>query len=1174
MTIVREEVFGPVLAAYTFSDEDEAIALANDTPSGERRGGDQRGPGNQIRAGRTERRDPRSVQDGLNADDLESHAEREELAHPSGGRPNGARIRTKTPIRSLEVTEGGRMDRADELYQRGRTSFEEGAWLPAIKHAASALTVDPMHAGALNLVVAARQQLDLSADPEGERRVLSVLMADLAGSTRLPGVLGPEGYREVLLALHAIAVTAITAYEGRVAQYLGDGILAFFSYPEAHEDDARRAVLAGLDIANDVASRSPEFHERFGVDIKVRIGIDTGLVLIGSLGAGRWTTSDSIVGDPPNIASRIQHLAQPNTVLVSDATRRLVDRQIAFRAGRPRKVRGFAAPVVLYRALGPIGSAGNLPLSVRAMVGRELETDALAELWSAVMKGERRMISLVGETGVGKSRLVDHAVNLAHASGGRSVVLNCSSLRRHVPFHPVVSALREHLAVDSVTTELSMEHVRASVEGLVTPGISFEHGLEVLGSLLGVGTPEGLLPEQLRERTLSALAGIVEVLCAQGPVLLVVEDLHDADPSSVELLTRVIAGNQCGLGLVLTSRPGGPILPESVTTLTLGPLDGEQSADVVRRIVPDLPVEQLDRLVQRADGIPLYLEELAQWTAERPDRSAIPVALSGVLSARLDSLPRGAREIASLAAVIGNVVDHELLAAVSILPNDRLDQHLAALVDRQVLTRLPGPMNKAYRFRHALLREAAYGRQVRDVRRLAHRRCARVLADSAGRAGGEAPAIVAAHFEEGAERAEALAWWSRAAREAAGQGAHREAIDQYERSLALIDVVADGDAQGLTELGLRIGLGLSSSVVAGYSSPTALAAFEEADRIGARLPASPEWAAAIWGIWSFLIVRGELDRAGVQVARAREMARVLNDQQLADTTAAMAGYVLFFEGRLDEAMAELTQGTQSRATLLPNDPGAVSMALIGVIHWMQGDLDACTRTFAAAFDQANQIPGGRGSFTLAFISAYWAWLAQLGGDADEAMTRAQSTIALAAEENFLTWQAAGYLHLTIGMCRSGLLDPGLVQLEATIQGWRAAGAGLMLPYFLGQLAAAKLAAGSAGEAEDLVDEAIALAESHGERVYDAELFRIRALVREARGAEPEDTVADLRRAVEIAERQGARIFALRGLIELARFGVFDVQFGPSVIRLETAATWWEGRSGPPELVGLDSPTVQ
>jgi class 3 adenylate cyclase/predicted ATPase len=1066
------------------------------------------------------------------------------------------------------------MDRADEFYQQGRIAFDQRAWLRAIRDAARALAAEPTHAGALNLIVAARQQLDLSADPEGERRVLSVLMADLVGSTRLPGILGPEGYREVLLALHAIAVTAITAYEGRVAQYLGDGVLAFFSYPEAHEDDARRAVLAGLDIVNGVEARQEGFRARFGVEIGVRIGIDTGLVLVGSLGAGRWTTSDSIVGDPPNVASRIQHLAQPNTVLVSEATRRLVDRHVVFRAGRPRKVRGFAAPVVLHRALGPISTSPSIPLTVRAIVGRESETQALARMWSAVLKGDRRMITLVGEAGVGKSRLVDHVVNLAHASGARSVVLNCLSLRRHVPFHPVVAALREYLAIDPATaSELSMERLRESVSDLILPGIDAEHGLSVLASVLGVGTPDDLLPEQVRERTLSALAGLVSMLCEDGPVLLVVEDMHDADPSSIELLLRVISQSDAVFGLVLTSRPGGPVLPESVETTTVTPLSSDQAAAVVRRVLPDATSEQVDRLVARADGIPLYLEELGRWTAEQPDRSTVPVALSGVLSARLDGLPSGAREVASAAAVIGNVVDYELLAAVSKLPGDRLDRQLAALVDRQVLVRMPNPVNMAYQFRHALLREAAYGRQVRDVRRRAHRRCARMLADRADRSGGEASSVVAAHFEEGAERAEALRWWSRAAREAAAQGAHREAIEQFERALALEDVLPEGDERRLNELGLRIGLGLSSSVVAGYSSPTALEAFEQADRIGAALPASSEWAAAIWGIWSFLIVRGELGRAGVQVDRAREMARVMDDPELADTTAAMAGYVLFFEGRLDEALTELSQGAGSRATLLPNDPRAVSTALIGVIHWMQGDLEASERVFADAFDQAEEIPGGRGAFTLAFISAYRAWLAQLGGDAGVAIARAQSTIALAAEHGFMTWQAAGYLHLTIGMCHSGSLEPGLAQLEATIQAWRAAGAGLMLPYFLGQLAAAKLAAGSSGQAHEIVQEAILLGEQHGEHIYDAELFRIRALVREALGAPSDEVVDDLRQAVRIAVRQGARIFALRGLKELARFRVFDVRCDDSVLRLDTAVGWWADGTGPPELAAVARPAA-
>jgi class 3 adenylate cyclase/tetratricopeptide (TPR) repeat protein len=1059
------------------------------------------------------------------------------------------------------------VEHTEALYQRGRAAFDQRDWAQAISYAGRALATNPTHGGALNLVVAARQQLDLAADPQGERRVLTVLMADLVGSTRLPRLLGPEGYREVLLALHAICVTAITTYEGRVAQYLGDGILAYFSYPEAHEDDARRAVLAGLDIVNGLAAHRQGFTDRFGVDIQVRVGIDTGLVVIGALGAGDWTTGDSIVGDPPNVASRIQHLARPNTVVVSDVARRLVERHIALRAGRPRNIRGLPSPVVLHRALGPIetSAAHSLQPSTRTMVGREAETARLREAWAAVLAGERRCIHLVGEAGIGKSRLVDHLVNLAHASGGRSTVLSCSALRRHVPFHPFVTALRGLLGIDSTSSALTVDGLRERLAQFVPTGIEPETGVAVLASLLGISAPGDLLPEQLHELTLSVLAGLFDLMSAATPFLLVVEDVHDADPSSLKLLHRIIGQTSAPIGLLVTSRPGGPDLAGEVTTIIVSPVNNDAAATIVRQVLGDAAPELVAQLVERADGIPLYLEELARWSAEQEDPSAVPVALSGVLSARLDNLPSGAREVASMAAVIGTHVDAELLAAVSDLPGERLDQHLASLVDRQVLLPAPGPLQTGYRFRHALLREAAYNRQVRDVRRSAHRRCAQVLANREGRAGAEAPAVVAAHYEEGAELAQALHWWGRAAREAAGKGANLEAIDQYRRALRLLEAVPELEARSLAELGLCIGLGLSSSAAHGYSSETTLDAFERADEIGAALPASPEWAAAIWGLWSFFIVRGELGRAEDQVARARLMAEELADEQLAATTSAMAGYVLFFQGRLDEAAEELNRGLASRATLLPNDPGVVSKALIGVIQWLQGDLSASERTLAEAFDEVRAVPGGRGAFTLAFISAYWAWLAQLSGDSATAVARARSTVELATEHRFRTWQAAGYLHLTAGLCNLGMLESGMPGLEETIDAWRKAGAGLMLPYFLSQLASAKLAAGAPEAAEALIEDAWQAAVANGEHVHDAELLRLRAKIRARRDGAADDVVHDLEEAVRVAVGQGARVYALRGLIDLARWGVSGVWYADSYMEVSTAAGWWEGGSGPPEL---------
>ena len=610
------------------------------------------------------------------------------------------------------------MDQAEAQYQRARAAFDEGSWSQAISFAGQALAADPGHGAALNLMIAARKQFDLATDPYGERRVLTVLMADLVGSTRLPRLLGPEGYREVLQALHAICVDAITTYEGRVAQYLGDGIMAFFSYPEAHADDPRRAVLAALKIVDDIVARRPEFLERFGTEIQIRIGIDTGLVVVGALGAGDWTTSDSIVGDPPNMASRIQHIARPNTVVVSDVTRRLVARDIALRAGRPRRLRGMPSDVVVHRALGSIGMTAARPRRPGggAMIGRDTETTLLGEVWSAVLAGERRCVRLVGEPGIGKSRLADHLVNVAHASGGRSIVLNCSSLRRHVPFHPVVTAVRRLLNIRPSASRLTRSMLRERLSRLGLVGAELDAALPVLASLLGVEQVDDLLPEQLRERTLSALARLVEEVGATAPLLLVVEDLHDADPSTLELLQRIVARDGPAVGILVTSRTEGPELAGDVTRLAVGPLDDTAAAAVVRGILVGGPPDQVAQLVDRADGIPLYLEELASWSAEQSDGSAVPVTLSGVLTARLDGLPAGAREVASTAAVIGTQIDHELLAAVSDRIGDQLDRHLSDLIERRVLVRTPASRRPGYRFRHTLLREAAYGRQVRDVR--------------------------------------------------------------------------------------------------------------------------------------------------------------------------------------------------------------------------------------------------------------------------------------------------------------------------------------------------------------------------------------------------------------------------------------------------------------------------
>jgi class 3 adenylate cyclase/tetratricopeptide (TPR) repeat protein len=1030
---------------------------------------------------------------------------------------------------------------AEDFYGQARRAFEQGAWTDTVRLAGQVLALEPLHAGAFELAAAARHSIDASDTAEGERRILSVLFCDLVESTSLVVDVGPERYRDIILAVQQVCARAVTEFEGRVAQYLGDGVLAYFSYPQAHEDDPRRAVHAALTMVEGVKPLAQQL--RVGRPLAIRIGIDTGLVVVGAMGSGQWRTSDSIVGDAPNIAARIQGLAEPNSIVITANTWQLTEGFFDVESMGDIPLRNYPRPVTAFRVLGSSGAQHRFEAVTRRspLVDRVDAVSQLTAMWSDVLDGNGRQVILVGEPGIGKSRLLELAANVVNASGrGRGIELQCSSLYSHTAFRPIGRAIRRILGLDPMGERIATDLFRRRLETAFGNQVADDDTVALLAYLVGLETPVDLLPEDLRRRTIEVLVKVFGRLAAVSKVLLLVDDVEYSDSSTLEFLCNLVGGEDNPFMLLMASRRRVPELLFTPTTVVLQPLPPADCEELVRSVLVDRPTSEIQDAVRRSDGVPLFAEELARaplFTAA--DNQGYPMSLAMLLTARLDRLESNAKEVAAAMAVIGIDCDISLLAAVAVKPAVAVEAALRTLIDNQVVAAKGDHSVPTYQFRHALLREAAYDRQMMGRRAELHGRVADVLIRRVEVEGGNiSPEVVAGHLTRADRLHAAVTWWKRAGDAAAAIAAHREAATHFVTALDLLTSCPDGPERDAAEFGVQLSLGLSTSSSQGYASPDALAAFERADQLGEAMSDSPAILPAVFGLWSFYIVRGDHERSWKLAQRCTLLAPQGDDDPVKQAVAAITGYQRFFLGDLRGALVDLelaARGGGESVLQVPQNPPIASRANLATTRWILGDLPGAWTDMRRAIAAADALTGRQAAFTRAFVLTFAAWLCQLADEAASAASYAQQAIAIASDHNFVTWQVAGTIHLAAARCALGEEEEALPILEGAITTWRfIGGAELMVPYFLSRLSLARLATGATDTALAILNEAIDLSSAKGERFFDAELFRLRSGAHTVARADETVIIGDLTSAAVIAREQTARTFELRALLDRCR----------------------------------------
>jgi predicted ATPase/class 3 adenylate cyclase len=998
-----------------------------------------------------------------------------------------------------------------------------------------------------------------------ERRQLTVMFCDLVGFTALSARLDPEDMREIIGAYHRCCAEQITKADGFVAKYMGDGVLAYFGYPQAHEDDAERAVRAGLGLIEAV----PSLHSGHDAVLQVRVGIATGLVVVGDLIGEGAAQEQSVVGETPNAAARLQALAEPDQLVIADSTRRLTGGMFEYCELGGVTLKGLADPVQAWRVTGTSAVQSRFEalheIRLTPLVGREEELDLLMRRWQRAKSGEGQVVLLSGEPGIGKSRLTVALQERLLDEPHRRLMYFCSPHHSDSALYPIISQLERAAGFERKDTPAGRLDRLTSLLG---SSADHEIDTQLLAELLSIPTdnryaPLDLTPPRRKQKTFEALIWQLELPTRQSPVLMVYEDAHWIDPSTRELLDITIERvAHLPVLLVITFRPefdpswiGQP----HVTALSINRLARREGAALVGSLAGNasLPGHIMAEIVERTDGVPLFVEELTKAVMEARARSEdagatasraphpvldVPATLHASLMARLDRLGPGAKEVSQIGAVIGREFAYEVLVSVAQKSDEQLQAALTRLAEAGLVYCRGTPPQATFLFKHMLVRDAAYDSLLRKTRQELHSRIAHALEATSLDTGETRPELIAHHYTEAGRAEEAVRWWRAAGERASRRSANAEAVAHLSKALELIAGFAEGRGRDLLELSVRIDLGGPLIATKGFNAAELEENYARAwalcERTGAREQAFP----VLWG--QYLVtgyrVEGGLSFVEEKAKRFLELAKQQGDAGLEVMGHRMLGVQRVSRGaladgrqHLERAIALYDPARDQHLTFTHVvNPRVSALVTLSLTLQYMGFLDQASRAAEQGVEEARRSDHfntlGVALHLTGRLRAYRREGAQLRRLASELIT-------LSREQGSSDWALAGECLLGWQEARDGALPEGLARIGRGVDALRARKLNIWLPAYALLQAELHAEAGQFDEALRLLDEASELVRTQDHTVCEAELHRLRACTELSRGASVAVVEECFDAALDVARHQSARFWELRAAVSRARY---------------------------------------
>ncbi len=999
---------------------------------------------------------------------------------------------------------------------------------------------------------------------KAERRNLTVVFCDMVGSTELSNRLDPEDLREIMRAFQRCCENAILELDGRIARYMGDGVLAYFGFPAAHEDSAERAIQAGLETVRLVSELSFEGVPR----IEVRIGIATGLVVVGDLIGDGPSREFALIGDAPNLAARLQQLAKPNQILVASSTRRLVGDLFEFEDLGDQDLKGFSEPVAVSGILRPSKASrfeARRSARIVPLIGRDAEVAVLRGAFERAKAGHGQLVAVSGEPGIGKSRLVNSFRHQLPPGSCRVFSFQCSSYHLSSPWYPVIRHINDVLGSGYETRGATkLQRLEALIDDISRERRSTI--VPLLAPLLGISTeghypPLELTPQQQRRRTFTAMVELLRAHCEAQPVLLICEDIHWIDHTSFQLL-EFLQNNlrSWRMLLITTFRPEFRSLGRADEWINLNRLSPSQVASMIEAIDTGrhLPTTVVGQIISKTDGVPLFIEEVTNTVLAKgmPDKGgtsngvpwspAVPDTLQDSLMARLDQLS-SAKTVAQISAAIGREFAFDLLEATAALPREDVRKAVDRLQEAGLLSRREFSAIETYVFKHALVQETAYSSMLRSERQPLHLRIAQTLASKFVDVAEGAPEVVAYHYTQAREITPAINYWLKAGRKATTRSAFMEAITHFQTALKLLEELPKDKTRIELELQLQQALANASIAAKGFGAAETILAFNRALTLCKELGTSPQIFAVLNGLVGAHLMGGEIEKARAVAQDLLALAQQRNDKTALMMGHRVLGMSLFVLGELTESKRELQKAINlydpvqhaPMALIFSQDFKATAQAYLGLATVLFGDAKGGIAHGLDAVAYAQEL---RHPHSICYVLSFLAGAYLVAGDPRAAFPVAERTVAQSNEYDFPQWAAGGLMLRGWARVDIGEVEAGLEDIRNSIHGLEKTGTLIWMQFAHHLLARALVARGQWQEAAGIVERLLAEIAAAGGRWYEAEVHRLRGDILRGTRKPLFEVAACYEAAAAVARRQGAKMWELKATesLDALRAGAVDV----------------------------------